>query len=439
MTMATAYDAEFTAYLIAQAETCGATFAPVCAGGIAREFYLDVPNLKYSWVSLPANGTTNQEKVESLVVSDLALYFGVIKSEVTVTASPMAGSTGGTMLTSNMQFPSAEQSDRTLSKLDALAADRRTSDSLTVGSLEVLPPSAKNDPLVGMQTAINVPSKFCSDTSAKSACAAESRDADAISSDQCFASISGYASALTACTPISIGTKADVTVACKTALGGASSCFGLAPVSPSPPPPPPPPPPTAVTVATHVVKMAVSLPMTVDQFNADAQTKFKESIAKAAGATPADVTIDKIQAISVGRRRLLASSIRVDTSVNAADKAAADAMSGKLTADNINAELETVCTLTCLCLGLPQRVSMGVSLRLRVSQSPRALRFLSYGSDVHAVCRICAGWPSSRAGAREANRQCNRYRLRPTHQVFTPLPPHHLIPAPDSEPQRGCC
>lgn len=53
------------------------------------------------------------------------------------------------------------------------------------------------------------------------------------------------------------------------------------------------------------------------------------------------MTIDKIQAISVGRRRLLASSIRVDTSVNAADKAAADAMSGKLTADNINAELET--------------------------------------------------------------------------------------------------
>ena len=154
MTMATAYDAEFTAYLIAQAETCGATFAPVCAGGIAREFYLDVPNLKYSWVSMPANGTTNQKKVESLVAADLALYFGVIKSTVTVTASPMAGSTGGTMLTSNMQFPSAEQSDRTLSKLDALAADRRTSDSLTVGSLEVLPPSAKNDPLVDMQTAV---------------------------------------------------------------------------------------------------------------------------------------------------------------------------------------------------------------------------------------------------------------------------------------------
>ena len=264
---------------------------------------------------------------------------------------------------------------------------------------------------------------FCGDATAVRVCAQESRSAAALTSDQCFEAAGLYAAGLTECSAVKV--KADVTVACKTALGGASSCFGLAPASPSPPPPPPPPP-TAVTVATHVVKMAVSLPMTEDDFNADAQTKFKESIAKAAGATPADVTIDKIQAISVGRRRLLASSIRVDTSVNAADKAAADAMSGKLTADNINAELETVCTLTCLCLGLPQRVSMGVSLRLRVSQSPRALRFLSYGSDVHAVCRICAGWPSSRAGAREANRQCNRYRLRPTHKVFTPLPPHQL-------------
>ena len=118
---------------------------------------------------------------------------------------------------------------------------------------------------------------------------------------------------------------------------------------------------------THVVKMAVSLPMTVEQFNADAQTKFKESIAKAAGSTPADVTIDEIQSISISRRHLLASSIQVVTSVKAADKAAADAMSGKLTADNINAELKTVCTLACLCLGLPQRVSMRASLRLRVS------------------------------------------------------------------------
>jgi hypothetical protein len=126
---------------------------------------------------------------------------------------------------------------------------------------------------------------------------------------------------------------------------------------------------------THVVKMAVSLPMTVEQFNADAQTKFKESIAKAAGAMPEDVTIDQIEAIPVGRRRLLASIIRVDTSVKAVDTAAAEAMRGKLTSDNINAELKMVCALNCLWLGFPQCVCMRVSLRLRVSQSPRRLAF----------------------------------------------------------------
>ena len=52
---------------------------------------------------------------------------------------------------------------------------------------------------------------------------------------------------------------------------------------------------------------------------------------------PEDVTIDQIEAISVGRRRLLASIIMVDTSVKAVDTAAAEAMRGKLTSDNINA------------------------------------------------------------------------------------------------------
>ena len=49
--------------------------------------------------------------------------------------------------------------------------------------------------------------------------------------------------------------------------------------------------------ATHVVKMAVSLPMTVAEFDDGKQTKFTESIAKVAGAKPADVTIDKIEAM----------------------------------------------------------------------------------------------------------------------------------------------
>ena len=77
-----------------------------------------------------------------------------------------------------------------------------------------------------------------------------------------------YASGFTACS--SVKTKADVTPECKTALGGTANCFGAAPAMVSVPTPSPP----ATTVSTHVVKMALSLPMTKEAFNADQQTKF---------------------------------------------------------------------------------------------------------------------------------------------------------------------
>jgi len=54
---------------------------------------------------------------------------------------------------------------------------------------------------------------------------------------------------------------------------------------PSPPPPPPPPPPPLLpppppAAATHVVTMAVSLPMSKASFSADKQALFKQAIAK---------------------------------------------------------------------------------------------------------------------------------------------------------------
>ena len=150
MSMAIAYDVEFSEYLRKQAASCGANFTPVCTGGTPTKFSIEVDNLKYSWVAVPAN----KARVESIVAADLAMYFGVIKSKVTVTASAMADS-DGTTLTSNMEVPSQEQSTTIRAKLDALAASRRTSENTpALGSLEVLPPSAKNDPLVDMQTAV---------------------------------------------------------------------------------------------------------------------------------------------------------------------------------------------------------------------------------------------------------------------------------------------
>ena len=73
---------------------------------------------------------------------------------------------------------------------------------------------------------------FCGDATAVSVCAQESRSAAALTSDQCFEATGLYAVGLTECSAVKV--KANVTVACKTALGGASSCFGLAPASPSP-------------------------------------------------------------------------------------------------------------------------------------------------------------------------------------------------------------
>jgi hypothetical protein len=93
-----------------------------------------------------------------------------------------------------------------------------------------------------------------------------------------------------------------------------------------------------------LVTLSLSLPFTKDEFTEDKQIKFRESLAVAAGVKPADVKIDKIE--TIGRRgagrHLLAGSIRVDTSIRAADNAKASSMVNRLTADNINAELAKV-------------------------------------------------------------------------------------------------
>jgi len=123
----------------------------------------------------------------------------------------------------------------------------------------------------------------------------------------------------------------------------------IEPVTAAPPPPPPPPPsppspapPTNIlpptTTATHVVKMALSLPMSKASFTTDKQDLFRGSIATVAGVSIADVTIDKIETIS-GRRRQLAESIRVDTSIKSSSEAGAKNLAQALTADKMNAEL----------------------------------------------------------------------------------------------------
>ena len=103
------------------------------------------------------------------------------------------------------------------------------------------------------------------------------------------------------------------------------------------------------SAATHVVKMAVLLPLSEAAFDESSQAQFKQAIGAAAGAAQQDVGIDAVTAVIAavppvnGRRRLLAEdAINIQTSVGAKSREAAEAMAGKLTAANINAELQRV-------------------------------------------------------------------------------------------------
>jgi hypothetical protein len=141
----------------------------------------------------------------------------------------------------------------------------------------------------------------------------------------------------TACTPNSNSpsqSSAETDCTCNTGYSGPAGgpCF------------------TLITSETWVkretfVTLSLSLPFTKNDFTEDKQIKFRESLAVAADVKPADVKIDKIETIGGRRgagRHLLAGSIRVDTSIRAADNVKASSMVNRLTADNINAELAKV-------------------------------------------------------------------------------------------------
>jgi len=95
---------------------------------------------------------------------------------------------------------------------------------------------------------------------------------------------------------------------------------------------------TGVAASTHEVRITLSLPMSLSVFTDDKQTVFKVSLAQAAGVSSETVVIHRIESLS-SRRHLLADAIRIETGIMPTDEAAAEAIAGRLTADNINAEL----------------------------------------------------------------------------------------------------
>lgn len=109
------------------------------------------------------------------------------------------------------------------------------------------------------------------------------------------------------------------------------------------------PPPDAITASSFVVTLAVSLPLTLSDFDDGTQSTFKVAMAAVTGVSNADVSIDNIESISTARRglnisipmrRLLAEGVRIDMSIKAADKTAADSMHVKLTVTVINTKLQ---------------------------------------------------------------------------------------------------
>ena len=138
----------------------------------------------------------------------------------------------------------------------------------------------------------------------------------------------------------------------------------------------------STTTATHVVKMALSLPMSKASFTTDKQDLFRGSIATVAGVSIADVTIDKIETIS-GRRRQLAESIRVDTSIKSSSEAGAKNLAQVLTADKMNAELSKA--------GLPTAAVLEAPKVAKVSDTV-AINQPTIKCDSQSACgRACCG------------------------------------------------
>lgn len=94
------------------------------------------------------------------------------------------------------------------------------------------------------------------------------------------------------------------------------------------------------STSPYSVSFAVSLPLTEAEFDATAQTAYKESVATVASVETTAVSIDSVTAVA-RRRRLLNAGIEVETSVQAASSAAATSISTSITIEALNTQLDT--------------------------------------------------------------------------------------------------
>ena len=128
-----------------------------------------------------------------------------------------------------------------------------------------------------------------------------------------------------------------------------------------------------------VVQVAVTLPLSKAQFEAQ-EHLFVEALASAAGVTVADVSV--VSVTESNGRRLLASSVEVQSEIQSADAAA---VSSTLTSASLNAKLSEK--------GLPASTGMTTSIRaLPVVNAapPTAVKSVAKKSNVALIAGIAA-------------------------------------------------
>ena len=92
------------------------------------------------------------------------------------------------------------------------------------------------------------------------------------------------------------------------------------------------------TTSTHVVRIVLSLPMSVEAFTDSKQAAFRRALAQVASVSDEDVLIVNIESMNI-KRRLLAEAIHVETNIKASSASAAASIAGKLTEEAINEQL----------------------------------------------------------------------------------------------------
>ena len=86
-----------------------------------------------------------------------------------------------------------------------------------------------------------------------------------------------------------------------------------------------------------VITIVLSLPLSLADFDVEEQAAFKQAIANAAAVDASKV---KISIESLQRRQLLAAGIRVTIQIEVEDASRVESVNGRLSADNINSELD---------------------------------------------------------------------------------------------------